>query len=180
MDRLTIRANDGRALLAPNLENKYGAHETIISQLVRRLASYEDAGISPEDLNEAKEVISSESYEAAKIIDHVCCKRRRVLDIARAELEGRLKILPARWGAIVYEVYYDCGICGYLAACPYVIERRECYRKKVAIREVAFDRSDLLNENNPERFRPGVFRTFEEARIARMFAEDMYRRADNG
>ena len=97
MNRLTIRNSDG-AWDVP-LRNDDGAY--IPSQeIIDRLARYEDTGLEPEQC--------AEYAQAEKEGRHIVLKEprsagvHRLEEIARADIEGRLVVLPCKVGDMVY------------------------------------------------------------------------------
>lgn len=89
MDRLTIRNSDG-AWDVP-LRNDNGVY--IPSQeVIDRLAAYEDTGLEPEEVEACKVALMGKSLAEIKEIKGISVERMK--DLAKAEAEGRLLVLP--------------------------------------------------------------------------------------
>lgn len=82
MKRLTGRAPDGTAYLY-----NMGGTNTAID----RLAAYEDTGLEPEEIGKWKEALS-------KLLSNISVTGNRMIEIANAEHEGRLIVLPCKVG----------------------------------------------------------------------------------
>ena len=80
MDRMTVRAGDGTALLAPKHEEKYTMPE-LIDILLNCLAEYEDTGLEPEKIKACMDGLDEHR---------------------KAEADGHLMVLPCKIGAPVY------------------------------------------------------------------------------
>lgn len=114
MERLTQRLRTGEVLMALEYEEKYTEQEWI-SVLQVRLAAYEDTGLTPEEINDLASVreISPEaeyaiSKHAENIIErldkllHQTDDDARLRELAEADKDGRLVVLPCKVGDTVY------------------------------------------------------------------------------
>lgn len=124
MERLTYRDENGKAWA--NIKNNYTAREAqeFGRIALEQLAAYEDSGLSPEEVQE----------------------------LAKAKADGRLKILPAKPGDIIYrpEALQFC----------WVITKVEIYEDEI----VFIDDSD--NVFRSDDIGKTVFLTKEEAQKA--------------
>ena len=97
MNRLTIRKSDG-AWDVP-LRNDDGAY--IPSQeIIDRLAAYEDTGLEPEQCAKYAQAEKEGRYIVLK--EPRSSGVHRLEEIARADIEGRLVVLPCKVGDTVY------------------------------------------------------------------------------
>ncbi len=89
MERLTQRLRTGEVLMASEYEEKYTEQEWI-SVLQDRLAAYEDTWLKPEEIDM--------DHEAAEQLRHLCrdCDLDRLEELAEADKDGRLVVLPVR------------------------------------------------------------------------------------
>lgn len=114
MERLTQRLRTGEVLMALEYEEKYTEQEWI-SVLQVRLAAYEDTGLTPEEINDLASVreISPEaeyaiSKHAENIIErldkllHQTDDDARLRELAKANKDGRVVVLPCKVGDVVY------------------------------------------------------------------------------
>ena len=114
MERLTKRDNDGRAMLdcqkcEADWTGKHGkpmADCTALycrNRLLDRVAEYEDTELTPEEIDM--------DHEAAEQLRHLCrdCDLDRLEELAEADKEGRLVVLPCKVGDTVYFRTYDCN-----------------------------------------------------------------------
>ena len=88
MKRLTGRAPDGTAYLY-----NMGGTNTAID----RLAAYEDTGLEPEEIGKWKEALR-------KLLSNISITGNRMIEIANAESEGRLIVLPCKVGDTVWYI----------------------------------------------------------------------------
>ena len=95
MERLTQRLKTGEVLMASEYEEKYTEQEWI-SVLQDRLADYEDTRLEPEKIDM--------DHEAAEQLRHLCrgCDLDRLEELAEADKDGRLVVLPCKVGDTVY------------------------------------------------------------------------------
>ena len=88
MKRLTGRAPDGTAYLY----NMGGTNAAIDC-----LAAYEDTGLEPEEIGKWKEALR-------KLLSNISITGNRMIEIANAESEGRLIVLPCKVGDTVWYI----------------------------------------------------------------------------
>lgn len=69
--------------------------------LVERLAAYEDTGLTPQACAEAR--------EAGKVLSRCDISFRRLAELLKADMDGRLVVLPCKVGDTVYFRTYDCN-----------------------------------------------------------------------
>ena len=101
MERLTKRTKTGGVLMASEHEEKYTTEEWIC-MLQDRLADCEDTGLTPERVVWMKEVI-----EIA--FDHDKSRAERLRELAAADKEGRVVVLPFTSGrTLLCEENIDC------------------------------------------------------------------------
>ena len=102
MERLTARYN-GRAIMVQEHENEYTTEEQI-EILTDRLAAYEDTGLEPQEIKQLPSAWMEKvkELEAIGAID-------RLRELAAADKEGRLVVLPCKVGDTVYRVWKTRG-----------------------------------------------------------------------
>lgn len=95
MERLTQRLRTGEVLMASEYEEKYTEQEWI-SVLQVRLAAYEETERTPEEIDM--------DHEAAEQLRQLCrnCDLDRLVNLAEADKDGRLVVLPCKVGDTVY------------------------------------------------------------------------------
>ena len=100
MERLTQRLRTGEVLMASKYEEKYTEQEWI-SVLQDRLAAYEDTGLTPQ------EVISMHGEWCAMMsaLNSIGGGYTRLRELAEADKDGRLVVLPCKVGDTVYWVH---------------------------------------------------------------------------
>lgn len=98
MDRLTFEGNFCDISRCQNTPGGSFCEDGACSQrkVWERLKEYEDAGLSPQACVEAKEIEAGLSAEDYSI--------HRMVELMRADKDGRLAVLPCRAGDTVYEV----------------------------------------------------------------------------
>lgn len=101
MDRFTYRTPDGTVLLTDELDGRYTANE-VIDILATRLCAYEDTEIAPGELTG---LLRSPVYIAACVLNGAAITHERAIEIAKAEVEGRLMVMPCKPGKLAYIVY---------------------------------------------------------------------------
>ena len=113
MERLTNRSDDGQAFM--NCEEceaswckKSGNHKTACTaiycrnRLKDRLAAYEDTGLEPEEIERIVDAygrghtLRTDSAERLEIVREI--KTDRLRELAKAEKDGRLEVLPCKVG----------------------------------------------------------------------------------
>ena len=94
MDRLTYRDKDGMAMMKERGGWKSGG--------IDRLAAYEDTGLTPEEIERVVDAygrghtLRTESAERLEIVREI--KTDRLRELAKAEKDGRLEVLPCKVG----------------------------------------------------------------------------------
>ena len=99
MERLTQRIKTGEVLMASEYEEKYTIEEWICV-LQDRLAAYEDTGLMPEELQRA--FVPDASIKLAA--QALGTTPERLRELAAADKDGRVVVLPCKVGATVYKV----------------------------------------------------------------------------
>lgn len=98
MERLTERLRTGEVLMASDYEEKYTEQEWICV-LQDRLAAYEDTGLTPEEVA----ALVKDWSDLCTIVGE-CGGIDRMRELAEADKDGRLVVLPCKAGDTVYEV----------------------------------------------------------------------------
>ena len=94
MERLTYRDKDGMAMMKERGGWKSGG--------IDRLAAYEDTGLTPEEIERIVDAygrghtLRTESAERLEIVREI--KTDRLRELAKAEKDGRLEVLPCKVG----------------------------------------------------------------------------------
>ena len=96
MERLTQRLRTGEVLMASEYEEKYTEQEWI-SVLQDRLADYEETWLTPEEIDM--------DHEAAETLRQLCrgYDLGRLEELAEADKDGRVAVLPCKVGDTLYE-----------------------------------------------------------------------------
>ena len=98
MERLTYRDKDGMAMMKERGGWKSGG--------IERLAAYEDTGLEPEEIERIVDAygrghtLRTESAERLEIVREI--KTDRLRELAKAEKDGRLEVLPCKVGDHVW------------------------------------------------------------------------------
>lgn len=116
MERLTQRLRTGEVLMASEYEEKYTEQEWI-SVLQDRLAAYEDTRLTPEEINDlasVREISPEAEYAINKHADTIIERLDKLLaqtdddvrlrELAEADKDGRLVLLPCKVGDTVHFV----------------------------------------------------------------------------
>ena len=95
MERLTTRDIDGTPILL---------HDKGYAALLDRLAAYEDTGLTPEEIRKSDEMLRAfiehnNITEYPRTLDWL-------LNICKAESDGRLIVLPCKFGDTIFAVAY--------------------------------------------------------------------------
>lgn len=106
MERLTQRLRTGEVLMASEYEEKYTEQEWI-SVLQDRLAAYEDTRLTPKETKRMSNILMDVgidyncSWEYVKnwLLD------ARLRELAEADKDGRLVVLPCKVGDTVYRLF---------------------------------------------------------------------------
>lgn len=95
MERMTIRNSDGSVSQPTDLK---------WADALERLAAYEDTGLEPEEL---RKILDSPTGAIAGEIAEVTGSAdvARASEIAKAEAEGRLLVLPCKVGDVLHRIY---------------------------------------------------------------------------
>lgn len=114
MERLTYRLKTGEVLMATEYEEKYTKDEWIV-MLQCRLAAYEDTGLTPEEINDlasVREISPEAEYAINKHADNIIERLDKLLhqtdddarlrELAEADKDGRLVVLPCKVGDTVW------------------------------------------------------------------------------
>ena len=142
MERLTFEGNFCDIAQCRELPCKYDGNCTQ-KQVWERLKDYEDAGLSPQACAEAREI-----EETLSVCDYSIS---RMVELMKADVEGRVVVLPCKVGSIVYRVFTIDG------KAPVMLETR------IKTLGQAADVAQLLGKRNKV---INVFLTREEAEKA--------------
>lgn len=96
MERLTERLRTGEVLMASDYEEKYTEQEWICV-LQDRLAAYEDTGLTPEEVA----ALVKDWSDLCTIVGE-CGGIDRMRELAEADKDGRLVVLPCKAGQRVF------------------------------------------------------------------------------
>jgi hypothetical protein len=129
MERLTDRGYKGRAFMKEPVENE----EERTVEIIERLAAYEDTGMEPEEVN------GMVFDNALDIKFGVTLDRLR--ELAEADRDGRLVVLPCKVGDTVYYPYAGR-----------VIPKRITQYREILRKSEAIDRWYCLEFSNDETF----------------------------
>ena len=110
-ERLTKRDTDGQAMMdcqkcEADWTGKHGKPRADCTALYCRnrlkdlLAAYEDTGMTPEEIDM--------DHEAAETLRQLCrgCDLDRLEELAEADKDGRVVMLPCKVGTATYYIYY--------------------------------------------------------------------------
>lgn len=101
MERLTYRDKDGFPMMKKRGGFKQGG--------VERLAAYEDRGCAPEEVL-PKDKADEIALKLMRFSDlENFCSYTRLRELAEADKDGRLVVLPCKVGDTVYFRTYDCN-----------------------------------------------------------------------
>ena len=119
MERLTYRLKTGEVLMATEYEEKYTKDEWIV-MLQCRLAAYEDTGLTPEEINDlasVREISPEAEYAINKHADNIIERLDKLLhqtdddarlrELAEADKDGRLVVLPCKVGEKLWVIGRD-------------------------------------------------------------------------
>lgn len=157
MERLTQRIKTGEVLMASEYEEKYTTEEWICV-LQDRLAAYEDTGLMPEEVLS----MSGEWCAMMSVLNSVGVGYDRLRELAAADKEGRVVVLPCKVGDTVYFVnakqILEFAVVGYAV-------------DETGISWVHSEHVDKIGNTNertfsPDRFGKNTFLTREEAERA--------------
>ena len=120
MERLTKRDNDGQAMMdcekcKADWTGKHGKPMDDCTalycrnRLKDRLAAYEDRGCAPEEVL-PKDKADEIALKLMRLADlESLCSYTRLRELAEADKDGRLVVLPCKVGDTVYFRTYDCN-----------------------------------------------------------------------
>lgn len=75
-----------------------------IDTALMRLSEYEDTGMTPEEVNDA--VVAAKLMEKSKLVSAFGVAAERLFELAEADKDGRVVVLPCRVGDTVYRLQY--------------------------------------------------------------------------
>ena len=111
MERLTYQDKDGGIFYPWERNSANGSYdiwdEEGLIQQINRLAAYEDTGLTPEEIERVVDAygrghtLRTESAERLEIVREI--KTDRLRELAKAEKDGRLEVLPCKVGDHVWE-----------------------------------------------------------------------------
>ena len=106
MERLTYQDKDGGIFCPWERNSANGSYdiwdEEGLIQQINRLAAYEDTGLTPEEIERVVDAygrghtLRTESAERLEIVREI--KTDRLRELAKAEKDGRLEVLPCKVG----------------------------------------------------------------------------------
>ena len=106
MERLTYQDKDGGIFYPWGRNSANGSYdiwdEDGLIQQINRLAAYEDTGLTPEEIERIVDAygrghtLRTESAERLEIVREI--KTDRLRELAKAEKDGRLEVLPCKVG----------------------------------------------------------------------------------
>lgn len=97
MERLTYRDKDGFPMMKKRGGFKQGG--------VERLAAYEDTGLTPEEVLQ-KDKADEIALKLMRLADlESLCSYTRLRELAEADKDGRLVVLPCKVGDTVYRIF---------------------------------------------------------------------------
>lgn len=110
MDRLTARNHLGNVYLPECIKKCNGGPDpyecidcTVEFAIYNRLAEYEDTGLTPEEVAEAKKMVEKEvAFEVNKICTIEETSIPRLQELANADKECRLLVLPCKVGTPIW------------------------------------------------------------------------------
>lgn len=125
MERLTERSLDyctqhcpSEKMISCAFYKDDQAERCLIANMYDRLAAYEDTGLEPEQCAEYAQAEKEGRYILLK--EPRSAGVHRLEEIARADIEGRLAVLPCKVGDTVWGVIFDtrdCPHCVGLSGC---------------------------------------------------------------
>ena len=101
MERLTYRDKDGFPMMKKCGGFKQGG--------VERLAAYEDTGRTPEEVTALGNLFDY-VLEESKTLTGQLALLNRIRDLARADKDGRLVVLPCKVGTATYHIHYPIAV----------------------------------------------------------------------
>lgn len=111
MERLTERhyhADDHYMVCSENCYSDMGCIDCpAFDKLIERLAAYEDTGMEPEEVL-PKEKADEIAIKLMRLADlESFCEYSRLLELAEADKEGRVVVLPCKVGCMMLDTTFD-------------------------------------------------------------------------
>ena len=102
MERLTKRSKNGGVYFPEELVGvTLTPDNATIHRLLWRLAAYEDTGLEPEEVTALGKLFDY-ALEESKTLTEQLALLNRIRDLAEADKDGRLAVLPCKAGDTVY------------------------------------------------------------------------------
>lgn len=101
MERLTERWGEGK------LDVWVKDHDYVSA--AHRLAAYEDTGLTPEEVNDA--VVGSKLLAKSQLVSAFGIAAERLRELAEADKDGRLVVLPCKMGDVMYKLFREYTEC---------------------------------------------------------------------
>lgn len=101
MERLTYRDKDGFPMMKKRGGFKQGG--------VERLAAYEDTGRTPEEVTALGNLFDY-VLEESKTLTGQLALLNRIRELAEADKDGRLVVLPCKVGTATYYIHYPIAV----------------------------------------------------------------------
>lgn len=122
MDRLTKRLQDGKTVMdCDSCEQKKDKQCTFYecrASLIKRLAAYEDTGLTPEAVETVKLALAAKHLVDLETLNNTPISR--LVELAEADKDGRCVVLPCKVGDTVYMIErifdIDNGVCDEICA----------------------------------------------------------------
>ena len=120
MERLTKRLPDGKAVMdCDSCEQKKDKQCTFYecrASLIKRLAAYEDTGLTPEAVETVKLALAAKHLVDLETLNNTPISR--LVELAEADKDGRCVVLPCKVGDTAYylnrPVILDFEVIGYM------------------------------------------------------------------
>lgn len=120
MERLTKRLPDGKAVMdCDSCEQKKDKQCTFYecrASLIKRLAAYEDTGLTPEAVETVKIALAAKHLVDLETLNNTPISR--LVELAEADKDGRCVVLPCKVGDTAYylnrPVILDFEVIGYM------------------------------------------------------------------
>lgn len=75
-----------------------------LDEIVKRLGAYEDTELTPEEVNDA--VVGAKLMAKAKVVSAFGVAAERLRELAEADKDGRVVVLPCKVGTATYYIHY--------------------------------------------------------------------------
>lgn len=138
-----------------------------IGEIIDRLAAYEDTGLEPEEVTAIKNAVMGQ--EIAKITEFDGIPIQRLQELAQAEKDRRLVVLPCKVGDFVYALWDVPTEYKYVIYCAEIKEicmSVRNYRLTITYRLEPIEYRGRRKEYRSEDFGKTVFLTCKEAEAA--------------